>query len=129
MFSPDGRFVAYQSNESGTQEIYVQSFPVASGKWQISSTGGSDPSWRRDGKELFYRSADQKLMAVEIQDMETFKAGIPKPLFPARLRSGVARNKYVASADGQRFLLVAPLGRESLIPTTVVLNWSSELGR
>jgi Tol biopolymer transport system component/tRNA A-37 threonylcarbamoyl transferase component Bud32 len=129
MFSPDARFVAYQSNESGTQEIYVQSFPVASGKWQISSTGGSDPSWRADGKELFYRSADQKLMAVEIQAGETFKAGIPRPLFPARLRSGVARNKYVAAADGQRFLLVAPLGRESLIPTTVVLNWFSELGR
>jgi Tol biopolymer transport system component len=128
-FSPDTRFVAYQSNESGTQEIYVQSFPVASGKWQISSTGGSDASWRADGKELFYRSADQKLMAVEIQAGETFKAGIPQPLFPARLRSGVARNKYVAAADGQRFLLVAPLGRESLIPTTVVLNWFSELGR
>ncbi len=129
VFSPDVRFVAYQSNESGSQEIYVQSFPVASGKWQISSTGGSDPSWRADGKELFYRSADQKLMAVEIQAGETFKAGIPRPLFAARVRTGAARNKYLASADGQRFLLVAPLGREALIPTTVVLNWHAELGR
>jgi Tol biopolymer transport system component/tRNA A-37 threonylcarbamoyl transferase component Bud32 len=128
-FSPDTRFVAYSSNESGSSEIYVQSFPVASGKWQISNSGGNDPLWRADGKELFYRSADQKLMAVEIQAGETFKAGIPQPLFAARVRSGTARNKYLASADGKRFLLVAPLGREALIPTTVVLNWSAELGR
>jgi hypothetical protein len=66
---------------------------------------------------------------VQIQARETIKAGIPQPLFPARLRTAVARNKYVAAANGQRFLLVAPLGRESLIPTTVVLNWFSELGR
>ena len=57
VFSPDTRFVAYQSNESGRPEIYVQSFPVASGKWQVSSSGGADPSWRADGKKLFYRSA------------------------------------------------------------------------
>ena len=128
-FSPDGRFVAYQSTESGNAEIYVQSFPVAGGKWQISNAGGTDASWRADGKELFYRSADQKLMAVEIQAGESFKAGIPQPLFPARVVTGTARNKYLASADGQRFLLVAPLGREALIPTTVVLNWSAELAR
>jgi hypothetical protein len=117
------------ANESGNAEIYVQSFPVAGGKWQISSAGGTDPSWRADGKELFYRSADQKLMAVEIQAGESFKAGIPRPLFAARVRTGTARNKYVAAADGERFLLVAPLGREALIPTTVVLNWHAGLGR
>jgi Tol biopolymer transport system component len=128
-FSPDGRFVAYQSNESGSAEIYVQTFPVASGKWQISNSGGVDPSWRADGRELYYRSADQKLMAVEIVAGESFKAGIPQPLFPARVRTGTARNKYVPSPDGQRFLLSAPLGREALIPTTVVLNWNVELGR
>jgi hypothetical protein len=129
VFSPDTRFVAYQSDESGRSEIYVQSFPVASGKWQVSTSGGNDPSWRADGKELYYRSADQKLMAAEIQAGESFKAGIPRPLFSARVRTGTQRNKYVASADGERFLLVAPLGREALIPTTVVLNWFSELGR
>ncbi|HXM76822.1 MAG TPA: hypothetical protein VN971_08600, partial [Thermoanaerobaculia bacterium] len=128
MFSPDTRFVAYQSNESGRFEIYVQSFPVASGKWQVSSSGGSDASWRADGKELYYRSAEQKLMAVDIQTGESFKAGIPRPLFAARVQPSVSRNKYVPSADGKRFLLVAPLGRESLIPTTVVLNWHAELG-
>ena len=129
VFSPDGRFVAYQSNESGTAEIYVQTFPVASGKWQISNSGGVDPSWRPDGGALYYRSADQKLMAVEIQAGDGFKAGIPQPLFPARVRTGTMRNKYVGAPDGQRFLLVAPLGREALIPTTVVLNWNAELAR
>jgi Tol biopolymer transport system component len=129
MFSPDTRFVAYQSNESGRPEIYVQSFPVATGKWQVSSAGGSDPSWRADGKEIYYRSADQKLMAVDVQAGESFKAGIPKALFAARVQPGIARNKYVASADAKQFLFVAPRGRDALNPTTVVLNWSSELGR
>ena len=67
VFSPDGRFLAYQSNESGRAEIYVQSFPGPGGKWQISTAGGIEPHWRGDGKELYYRAPDQKLMAVEIQ--------------------------------------------------------------
>ncbi len=127
-FSPDGRFLAYQSNESGRFEIYVQSFPDARGKWQVSTSGGGDVSWRADGKELFYRAADQKLMAVDIQAGSTFQAGIPRALFPARIQPGTARNKYVVSADGQRFLFVSPLGREAIVPTTVVLNWNAELG-
>jgi Tol biopolymer transport system component/predicted Ser/Thr protein kinase len=129
VISPDTRFVAYQSDESGNPEIYVQTFPVASGKWQISNAGGVDPQWRSDGKALFYRSTDQKLMAVEIQAGDAFNVGLPQPLFPARVRAGTTRNKYVASRDGQRFLLTAPLGREALIPTTVVLNWNAGLGR
>ena len=128
-FSPDGRFVAYQSNESGRAEIYVQTFPNASGKWQVSTAGGVDPSWRSDGKEIFYRAPDQKLMAVDVQAGETFQAGIPRSLFLARIPPGASRNRYVASADGQRFLFVAPLGRESMTPTTVVLNWFAELGK
>jgi eukaryotic-like serine/threonine-protein kinase len=128
-FSPDVRWVVYQSNESGRPEIYVQSFPVASGKFQVSNAGGTDPSWRADGKVIFYRAADQKLMEVEIQAGDTFQAGIPKPLFAARVLPGIARNKYAASADGERFLTVAPLGRESLNPTTIVLNWNAELTR
>jgi dipeptidyl aminopeptidase/acylaminoacyl peptidase len=67
VFSPDGRFLAYQSNESGRAEVYVQSFPGPGGKWQISTSGGRDPQWRADGKELYYRAPDQKLMAVDIQ--------------------------------------------------------------
>jgi eukaryotic-like serine/threonine-protein kinase len=128
-FSPDVRFVAYQSNESGRAEIYVQSFPTPSGKWQASSSGGTDPAWSADGKKLFYRAADQKLMAVDVDAGETFKAGIPQALFPARVQPGTARNKYVVSVDSTRFLMISPLGREALTPTTVVLNWSAELAR
>jgi dipeptidyl aminopeptidase/acylaminoacyl peptidase len=129
VFSPDGRFVAYVSAESGGQEIYVQTFPDGGGKWQVSTGGGGDPSWKGDGKELYYRTPDQKLMAVEIRSAGEFQAGIPQALFPIRIQPGNARNKYLPSADGQRFLFVAPLGRESLSPTTVVLNWPAGLGR
>jgi len=129
MFSPDGRFVAYVSDESGRSEIYVLSFPAASGKWQVSNTGGFDPKWRADGKELIYRAADQKLMAVDIQTGQQFQAGIPRPLFISRVLPGATRNKYVTSADGQRFLFVSPAGRDALVPTTVVLNWHAELSR
>ena len=128
-FSPDGRFIVYVSNESGRSEVYVQTFPGKGGKWQVSTAGGSDAHWRADGKELFYRAADQKLMAVDIQAGSGFQAGIPRALFTARVQPGVSRNKYVPSADGQRFLFVAPLGREAIVPTTVVLNWFSGLGR
>jgi Tol biopolymer transport system component len=128
-FSPDGRFIAYQSNESGRAEIYVQSFPEPGGKWQVSTSGGSEPHWRGDGKELFYRSPDQKLMAVDVQTSPGFQAGIPKALFSVRLDAGIARNHFVPARDGQRFLLVATPSRESVAPTTVVLNWLGELGR
>jgi Tol biopolymer transport system component len=129
-FSPDGRLVAYTSNESGRTEIYVQTFPDGAGRWQVSSSGGTDPSWRGDGKELFYRTPDQKFMAVGIQTTGSdVQAGIPQVLFPVRIRAGNARNKYASSADGQRFLFDAPLGREAMSPTTVVLNWPSSLDK
>jgi len=127
-FSPDGRFLAYQSNESGRMEIYVQSFPGPGGKWQVSTAGGTEPRWRGDGKELFYRSADQKLMAVDVQTGATFQAGIPKPLFSVLLDAQIGRAHYLASRDGQRFLLVATPSRDTMTPTTVVLNWLAELG-
>ena len=107
MLSPDGRFLAYGSNESGRQEIYVQSFPGPGGKWQISTAGGLDPHWRADGKELYYRALDQKLMAVEIRAGDTLEAGIPRPLFLGRVYTGNARNKFLPAKDGQRFLFVA----------------------
>jgi Tol biopolymer transport system component len=129
VFSPDGRFLAYQSNESGRQEIYVQSFPGPGGKWQVSSTGGTEPHWRADGKELYYRSADQKLMAVDVTTGATFEAGVPKALFGVHLENGLARNRFLPSRDGQRFLLVATPARESMTPTTVVLNWMADLGK
>jgi hypothetical protein len=128
-FSPDGRFIAYQSNESGRIEVYVQTFPDPGGKWQVSTEGGFDASWRADGKRIFYRAPDQTLMEVDVQATGTFQAGIPRPLFLARVPSGGYRNRYAAKADGQRFLFVAPLGRDAMTPTTVVLNWFEGLGR
>ncbi|HEY7370342.1 MAG TPA: hypothetical protein VIA29_10675, partial [Thermoanaerobaculia bacterium] len=127
--SPDGRYLLYQSNESGRNEIYVQSFPVGAGKWQVSSAGGVDASWRADGREIFYRALDQKIMAVAIGGGGEFQAGIPKALFTGQFRTGTSRNKYVATSDGQRFLLIAPLGRESMTPTTIVVNWFAGLDR
>jgi eukaryotic-like serine/threonine-protein kinase len=128
-FSPDGRWLAYQSNESGRGEIYVQAFPGPGGKWQVSTAGGVEPAWRADGKEIYYGAPEQKLMAVDIKVGESFQAGVPHPLFQARVQPITnVRNHYLATGDGQRFLLLAPLGREFLVPTTVVLNWNAELG-
>ncbi len=129
VLSPDGRFLAYVSNESGRNEVYVQSFPGPGGKWQISTAGGGEVHWQSDGKGLYYRAPDQKLMTVDVRADGGFQAGVPKPLFAGRFESGVARNKYLPVPDGQRFLVVGPLGREAMTPTTVVLNWFAGLGR
>ena len=128
-FAPNGNFLAYQSNESGRFEIYIQSFPGPGGKWQVSSAGGTEPLWRADGKELFFKALDQNLMAVDIQAAGGITAGTPHALFQGRFDATQARNRYLPTADGQRFLLVAPVGRDAMIPTMVVLNWQAELTR
>ena len=102
-FSPDGRWVAYCSDESGKDEVYVQSFPVAGNKVLISTDGGREPRWRRDGRELFYLAADGKLMAVEVKAGSTLTAGIPKALPFKVIRRNWA--SYAVTADGQRFLV------------------------
>ena len=127
--SPDGRYLAYQSNESGRQEVYVQTFPGPGGRWQISTAGGVEPHWRADGRELYYRAPDQKVMAVEIQAAGGFSVGVPQALFLGRFDTSLARDRYLPTADGKRFLTVAPLGREAMTPTTVVLNWFADLAR
>jgi eukaryotic-like serine/threonine-protein kinase len=129
VFSPDGRFIAYMSNESGRQDVYVRSFPGPGGKWQVSTAGGSEPHWSADGKEIFYRATDQKVMAVDVKEGAALEAGVPKALFLGRFQPGTARNRFVPAPDGQRFLLVAPLGRDAMAPTTVVLNWYAGLGK
>jgi Tol biopolymer transport system component len=122
-FSPDGRFVAYTSNESGRFEIYVVPYPGPGGKWQISTAGGAAPVWRRDGKELFYLAPDRKLMAVGIKTGAAFEAEAPQPLFETRIREDPDRH-FDVSADGQRFLLDSPLGDDSTPPITLVQNWT-----
>jgi len=130
-FSPNGRWMAYVSNESGHGEVYVQSFPASGAKWQISTNGGSNPRWRRDGKELFYLAANKlanRLMAVAVnEEGGTFRAGVPKVLF--QTRAIVTRYRYAVTADGQRFLVITPLEEATTSPITVVLNWTKELRR
>jgi len=124
-FSPDGRFVAYASSETGRMEIYVETFPQRTGKWQISSSGGAGPSWRRDGKELYYLAQDGQLMAVPVDtDGASIQPGVPKALFPARvIPISIWRNIYAPAPDGQRFLMLTPAGEAKPQPITVVVNW------
>ena len=128
--SPDGRWIAYVSDESGAQEVYISSFPKPGNKSSISTGGEREPEWRRDGKELFYVSAHRQLMAVPMQsadDGATLEAGIPTSLFEipelplAAQRYGSA--DFTAAADGQRFLVRVPAGAAVVPPATVVLNW------
>lgn len=129
VFSPDGRWLAYESDESGRPEIYVRPFPGPGGKWQVSTDGGIEPHWSAGGREIVYLDPTQHLVAVAVEAGETFSAGIPEPLFRARLYQRTQRNRYVVSADGQRFLMLSPMESQSQPPTTVVLNWDASLER
>lgn len=127
-FSPDGKYIAYQSNESGRPEIYVQEFPEALNKWQVSTEGGVEAFWRRDGRELYYR-AGTRIVAVPVQTSGTFVVGTPAPLFETRFANTTVRARYRAAPDGQRFLVLAGLSRVAEQPAAVVLNWTSALAR
>jgi hypothetical protein len=123
-FSPDGRWGAYSSNESGSFEIYVRPFPAPAaggGAWIVSQGGGDRPHWRRDGKELFYLRRDGEVMAVEVNGTgAAFQSGVPKPLFKAAFVGG-----WDVSADGTKFLFAIAGGETTSYPFTVVLNWMS----
>ena len=126
--SPDGRWLAYFSDESGSYEAYVQSFPKGGGKKQVSTRGGVGPHWRRDGKELFYYAPDGKLMAVEVKSGDNFELGATKALFEFGNGSGsITVAPYTVSADGQRFLLNARVDKSGSAPLTVVVNWMAEV--
>jgi eukaryotic-like serine/threonine-protein kinase len=128
-FSPDGRLLAYSSNESGRFEVHVQTFPPSDRKWQVSTAGGYEPRWRGDGREIYYLSEDRKLMAVSVDAGPSF--GVPKPLFQTRVLPGVnaQRTSYVPSRDGRRFLVNTQTGDPPPNPITVVLNWTAGLKR
>ena len=118
--SPDGRWVAYASNEPGSREVFVQSFPAPGVKRQISVGGGRSPRWSRDGQELFYLSLEGRLMAVPLQAASgSLDAGVPVGLFETRISAG--ETEYAVSADG-RFLINLPAD-DAAAPVTVVLNW------
>ncbi|HEV8231568.1 MAG TPA: hypothetical protein VGQ75_04420, partial [Thermoanaerobaculia bacterium] len=126
-FSPNGRYVAYMSDEAGHYEIYVAGFPAPSGRWQISQSGGSEPRWSRDGKELFFFAPDNRLMAAQVKtDGANFEVGAIQPLFQTRsLGFGY---RYDVANQGNRFLVVAGLPQD-LSPITIVTNWTGELAK
>jgi eukaryotic-like serine/threonine-protein kinase len=132
-FSPDGHWVAYTSDESGQDEVYVRSFSMnsagteAAGKWTISNGFGVDPHWRGDGRELYYRSRNGGLVAVEIATNPTFRAGPPQPLgvLTSAFVNSVGSSTWDSAADGRRFLRVATTSGSQ--PYTVLLNWQAGL--
>ena len=129
-FSPDAKWLAYQSNESGRFEIYVQSFPDPTVKTVISAEGGTQVRWRPDGKELFFIGLDGRLMAVPIHqsNKETIEAGKPVPLFDTRIGGAVQSNytqQYMVASNGSRFLMNTVV-EENTRPITIRLNWQPE---
>ena len=134
-FSPDGRWIAYSAAEAGQPQIYVQAFPGPGPKLQVSNKGGTDPVWRRDGGELYYRS-DDKMMVVSVTTSPKFKAGAPRLLWEAPYSHGtgsscgmpwVGSSNYDVSADGQRFLMVRDPEPVPASKIVVVLNWAEEV--
>jgi hypothetical protein len=124
--SPDGRWIAYQSNESGRSEIYVRAFPDSDEKYLISNNGGVMASWRGDGREIYYVSADQKMMAVAVKPGAHFEAGTPVALFDAPVRIHIAR-QYDVTPDGTRFILNRRVEESGTEPLTVLQNWTARL--
>ena len=128
-FSPDGSWIAYQSNRSGQFEIYVQPFPGPGRPRQISPSGGTQVRWRADSRELFYIGLDDRLMAVPMEwtpGSDSFEPGRPRALFPTKVGGalqGVMPQQYAVSADGERFLMNLVLESDGNQPITVILNW------
>jgi hypothetical protein len=124
--SADGRMIAFNSDESGRWEVYVATFPAFAQKRQVSSAGGMQPRWRRDGKELFYLGADGTLMAAPMAFAGQPASGLPVPLFQTGLSPSPNVPQYDVSADGSRFLVLEP-ARAGGEPITFVLNWAAEV--
>ena len=127
-FSPDGHWMAYQSDESGRNEVYVAPFPGPGGKRQVSTAGGNGARWRADGKELFYVAPDARLMAAEVNaTCGTLEVGKVQPLFGGLQTIFNVTTTYDVSTDGQRILVRLPPEGETGAPLTVVQNWTAGL--
>lgn len=125
-FSPDGRWVAYQSNESGPFDVFVVPFPGPGGRWQVSTVGAQMPRWRRDGREIFYTSPDGRLMAAAVDAQgTTFNVGTVRELFQLPRLVGL-RYSYDITPDGSRFL-VAAAGDQQTPLINLIVNWTASL--
>jgi hypothetical protein len=125
-FSPDGRWIAYESNESGNLQVYVAAFPGAETKVQVSSSGGITPAWRADGKELFYVDMSGRMMAVDVKAIGgRLELGIPRPLFQTHAAAPGIR-PYDVSRSADRFVITTT-GDVNPSPFTLVVNWTEEL--
>jgi len=132
--SPDGRWLAYDTNESGMYQIIVQPFPeTTGGKWQVTAAGGIEPRWRRDARELYYLGFDGKIMAVSVKGDRIFEAGQPAPLIETTITVNVTQPDdayhYDVTADGQRFLVLSyyPAANSAPASITAVVNWTAAL--
>ena len=126
--SSDGRWLAYFSNESGQNEIYVQSLGTDGGKWQISTAGGARPRWSRDDTEILFQSPDDKLMVVGIKLTPVFTASVPRLIFDPKARQ-LAGMQYALSPDGKRVLVNRAIEQAVVTPVTLVQNWTQGLGK
>jgi hypothetical protein len=128
VLSPNGRWIAYQSSEITQTQVYVQPFPPAGGRFQISTNGGFHPIWRPDGRELYFVSLDGRMMAVAVDTAGQFQSGTPAALFPVASMAlqGSAGRQFAVTKDG-RFLMNVLQQQTTTIPVTVVVNWSEEL--
>jgi Tol biopolymer transport system component len=127
--SPAGKWMAYESNESGWAQVYITAFPGGGAKWQVSTNGGVDPRWRGDGKELYFLDPSDDLIAVDVDTSSGVPSlGVPHVLMQA---IGVQRQfgSYVVTADGKRFLINSSNTKEESEPLTLVTNWTAELKR
>jgi len=125
--SSDGRWVAYQSEESGRSEIYVAAFPTFQEKRQVSKGGGSQAKWRKDGRELFYVTVDGKVMSIDVRGGGKLETGTPKVLFQVPFRLEEQEIEYAVTGDGQRFIFGEPVEASKWL--NVVLNWTAGLKR
>jgi eukaryotic-like serine/threonine-protein kinase len=125
--SPNGQWISYVSDESGTPEVYVQRFPSLGDKRIVSIGGGVEPMWRKDGKELFYLSPEYSIVSVSFAPGASPVIGRPKPLFRAPVNTSTSRNHYAVTPDGQRFLINVEDQSSYLSPITVMVNWTEAL--
>ena len=127
--APNRRWMAYVSNESGRDEVYVRPFPASSGKWMISTAGGTEPRWRRDGRGTVLTSPPtRKLMAVPVKTRSTFEQGVSQALFETRMIEDRTWG-YDVTSDGQRFVVSLAVGDSTPAPMNIALNWAASLPR